>query len=92
MTSLQQEQSKDAAFSAVQEIVHGSNIQDNVQSTAEDEMQESTAAPKDPLLKDEGETQSDNDANIRSMVCCQPRTKELIALEGIKVILTQQMQ
>ena len=41
---MQQEQSKAAALAAIQEIVHGGNIQDKVQSTAEEKSQGATAA------------------------------------------------
>ena len=89
---MQQEQSKATAFAAVQQVLHGCNIQENVQSTIKWKMQGATAAPLAHVDIDEIRTQYYSYTTIKSIIHCQPRSKEEIALEGIQVIVTDKVQ
>ena len=68
------------AIPAVQESVDGGSVQEVVSNTNEEELQGDTLAPQALSLSDKISIQSDSGMSIKSLMCCQPRTREQISL------------
>ena len=67
-------------------------IAGNMQNITEEELRGATAAVQAHPLTDETKTQSDSETSLKSIMHCQPGTKEQIALKGMQMIHTDQVQ